>query len=341
MPLPLQKLAFSPQGGEFLVAVGRCAAGEGSCLTLWSTGSGGCGAAAAGEAELVASVDLAAAEAVAGLAWLPGVGRATFYTASSQGLTQWQLEAAALVRTAVHLPAPLRDRGLTAVAAACRQVQQQPQLGCGNAAASRWWQPREPPSQTVIVGDGSGGVWRLCIDGGQDCCSFHVLARLEGQPVSALLAAGRHLAVGTAIGGLVLLGEQPCSRKQGCCWQQRYGEAPPPTSWRMLSREQLDGAVLEVQLDKAAAAAGGAVAVEASTASGTLWRLATANAGSAQLQQPQMLLCGQRRAATDWCFVPQAASWKGLPPTAAVASSAGVAVRQLVRGALGALLAAF
>lgn len=260
---------------------------RGSSLALWVVA--GC------QAELVAGVQLP--QPAAGLVWTGDTEQGsppTFYTVGKQGLTQWQLEPEAMGSTAVHMPAALRGVALTAVAWS------EDEEWCGAAAVSRW-RPAQRGS-SVLVGDGSGRVWLLDVDSGQDVRSWKLLAELHGQPVTCLQAAGPLIAAGTADGTLLLLAAQ--------------GGRQQDDAWHVLCCEQLDGAVLHLQLNATARTA------TAASAAGTLWRVAPG-------VSPEVLLCGQQHSMNGW-HLAQGATWKGKGAAAAVASAAGVAVWQLV-----------
>jgi len=303
--LLLQVLAFSPDG-SLLASLSHAPDGSGSSLALWSTED-------PADAEMVAAVQLPGV--VADLAWAAQdapEAAPTFYTAGAQGLVQWQLEPEALTSTAVHMPAVLRGVPLTAVACAAEGPaghEQEDSRQHGAAHTSK------TSSSTVYVGDGSGRVWQLEVDEGQDVRRSQVLAEVQGQAVTCLCAAGASLlAVGTGSGGLLLLAEEAWSGREA--------------TWRMLSGEQLDGAIVGLQLDADRRS------VTAATACGTLWQLApgsssgsSSNSGSAF--SAQVLLCGQQHSLRGWHLAPGAA-WKGAQPAVAMASDAGVAVWQLV-----------
>eukprot|EP00887_Chlorella_sp_A99_P006316 scaffold3.g6316.t1 len=240
----------------------------------------------AGSGTLVAAVALEAP--VAGLAWVAGAALPTLYTASQGGLTQWQLEPEELCRVKVRLGRPLADVELTALACPAADPGSP---HCQGAA----------PAATLVAGDSTGRVLELVIDADQALRSYSVLAELQGQAVSAVAATpgGRLVAAGTAAG--TLLSMERCS-----------------DGWRMTSCQQLDGRVLQVQLDADAAAA------VAATATGTLW----AAQCRGRTPQPQVLLCGQQHAVADWQFAP-GVDWSKSPPLLALASAAGVSVWQV------------
>lgn len=247
---------------------------------LWAVGS-------QAQPELVASVQLP--EAIAGLAWVPGAELPTFLTASQHGLQQWRLQPEELASAAVHLTAALRGVGLTAVAVV--------EAECGTGPET--WLQRQGQGCTVVVGDGSGRVWLLDVDSGQDVRSVHVLAEVQGQSLSCLRACGPGLvAAGTAAGALLLLAAE--------------GGREKDDPWRLLCCEQLDGAVLAVQLDA------GSREARAATGTGTVWQVSPGAA-------PQVTICGQQHSARSWHMAPGAA-WSGGVPVAAVASASGVAV---------------
>lgn len=247
-------------------------------------------------------------DAVAGWAWCAG-GAAhqppAFYTAGPGGLVRWQLEPEELSSTAVHLPAVLRGVPLTALACAAGGEEAEEGAACSHR--------RRPPSQgkgqlsTVLVGDGSGRVWRLQVDGGEDVRSFCLLAEVQGQGISCLQASSRLVAAGTADGTLALLAAE--------------GGREQDDAWALLGCSQLDAAVLHVQLDSHARTAA------AATAAGTLFSAAPPAA-------PQVLLCGHQERTSGWCLATRPTGG-GSTATMAAASAAGVAVWQLVSVWLG------
>ena len=250
---------------------------------------------------------------VAALAWArhPAGGVPTFYSAGSDGLTQWQLESEALTSSAVHLPAVLRGVPLTALACA-EEEEEEEEAACSKCSSDGTSATANGgASGTVYVGDSSGRVWQLEVDAGQDVRRCQQLAEVQGrQGVSCLAAAApAQLAVGTAGGALLLLAEEGWSGQEA--------------AWRPLRGEQLDGAVVGLSLQ----AGGSGATATAATACGTLWRTAPGSAA------PEVLLCGQQGNLSSWHFAPGLA-WKGGAPTAAIASPAGVAVWQLVRGGM-------
>ena len=287
VPLPAaptpteQALEFSPAGG--LLASLSSGGSGGSSLAFWEVGRGG-------SCELAAGVQLPGA--VAALAWCMCGEQAALYTAGAQGLTHWRLLPADLASTAVHLPAALRGKPLTAVAWAEGEE--------AAAASGSRWRP-QGQGDALLVGDSSGRAWLLDVDEGQDVRRSQMLAELPGKAVSCLAAAGPLAAVGGADGTFVLLAAE--------------GVPGKGDSWQLRCCEQLDGAVVAAQLDvdgRRAAAA---------TAAGTLWQAAPGT-------PPRVLLCGQAQPMRSWQLAP-GASWKGHPAAAAVASAAGVSVWQL------------
>ncbi|KAL4458496.1 hypothetical protein ABPG75_013361 [Micractinium tetrahymenae] len=290
----VQALAFSPCG-SLLASLAHSPDDLTSSLALWLVEE-------PEAAELVAGVELPGA--VAGLAWeAPSPGSLpVFYTAGSQGLTQWQLEPEALTSTAVHIPAVLRGVALTAVATCCapaREEEEEENQGSGASTAGAARLSR------VYVGDASGRVWQLEVDSGQDVRQARLLSEVPGQGISCLCATAPHLlAVGIATGSLLLLTEDSASE----------GEA----SWKVLAGEQLDGTVQHLHVDA------GRQEVTAATAAGTLWGIP---AGS---DPTRVLLCGQQRRLSSW-HLAAGAEWKRVPPTVALASAAGVAVWPLGR----------
>lgn len=307
-----QALAFS-QDGSLLASLSRSQEGSAS-LALWLVDE-------AEAAELVAGVELPGG--VTGLAWeapVPG-GLPTFYTASSQGLTQWQLDSECLASTPVHVPAAMRGVPLTAVAT-CRGLAGK---GVGQSAASGGTSPAAAAGSShghaaasasltmVYAGDASGRVWQLEVDCGQDVRQARLLAEVPGQAISCLCAppaecgsAPSLLAVGTTAGSLLLLA--------------RVAVEGSETGWSILAGEQLDGAVSHLHVDA------GCKGVTAATACGTLRRLGP---DSTAPRPPRVLLCGQQQRLCSWQLAPGAV-WKRVPPTVALASAAGVAVWQLV-----------
>lgn len=249
-----------------------------------------------GAAELVAGVQLPSP--VAGLAWAPAAELPAFLTAGPQGLTYWQLQPEELVCTAVHLPAPLRGVPLTALAVAPE----------AEAASCRGGRRRAQAQHLpVLAGDTRGRVWFLQVDSGQDVRSSAILAEVQGSAVTSLRMASQLVAAGTANGAAMLLVAE--------------GGLDKDAAWKLLCCEQLDGGVTSLRLDA------GARAATAATAAGTLWQLAPGAA-------PQVFLCGQQHPVRGWHLAPGAA-WKGAPPTAAIASAAGVSVWQLQQGGPG------
>ncbi len=304
--LLLQALAFS-RDGSLLASLSRSQEGSAS-LALWLVDE-------PEAAELVAGVELP--EGVAGLAWeapVPG-GLPTFYTASSQGLTQWQLDSECLASTPVHVPAVLRGVPLTAVATCCglagKGEDQSDTSGGTSAAAAGCGRRHAAASLTMVyAGDASGRVWQLEVDCGQDVRQAQLLAEVPGQAISCLCAPAAErssapslLAVGTAAGSLLLLAGDAAQGSEA--------------GWSVLAGEQLDGAVNYLHVDA------GCRGVTAATACGTLWSLGPDS------HPPRVLLCGQQQRPCSWQLAPGAA-WKRVPPTLALASAAGVAVWQLV-----------
>lgn len=265
----------------------------GPALALW--------AIEPGAAELVAALQMP--EAVAGLAW-PAGGAANqppaFYTAGARGLVRWQLEPEALSSTAVHLPAVLRDVPLTAVA--CVAAEEAEEDASGSHRRRRSASQGKAQLSTVLVGDGSGRVWRLEVDGGEDVRSFCLLAQMQGQGVSCLQGSSRLVAAGTAGGALALLAAE--------------GGREQDDAWTLLGCDQLDGTVLRIHLDSATRTAA------AATAAGTLFNAAPPAA-------PQVLLCGHQGRTSGWCLSTRP-NGRGSSATMAAASAAGVAVWQLV-----------
>jgi hypothetical protein len=245
------------------------------------------------DADLIAAVQLPAA--VAALAWRAGTEVPTFHTVGSQGLTEWRLEPDALSSTAVHLPPQLRGASLTAVA--CSSVAAE-----GARCHGSSWLHGEGQGAELFLGDCGGRVWRLHVDEEQDCHDPLLLAELQGQAITCIQAAGRLCVCGTSGGSLLAL--------------TREGEADAAHGWRMGRCEQLDGPLLSLQLHPDGAH------WMAATACGTLWH-------AGLTAQSSVVLCGQQGAMNSW-QVAHAGACRGGPPTAAVASAAGVAIWKLV-----------
>lgn len=292
---PVQRMHFSHSGSLLATLSSDCgstSSSPGTSLALWSVDRQ--------SSVLVAAVQLP--EAVADLTWSPDTGSPSFYTASSRGLTQWRLEPDTLGGTVVHMPAALRGAVLSAAACVAPAAVD----GSASRRDSNWWFKEQ--ATAVFVGDSCGRIWKLAVDDGQDGRGAVLLAELPGQAVSCMAAAGSLCAVGTADGSLLLLAEEG-------------GAGGKAASWRVASREQLDGPLVSLQLD----ASGRSVA--AATASGTLWQVGRGD-------PPGAVLCGQQHQVQGWHLAP-GATWKGAGPTAALASAAGLAIWQLVRGPLG------